>query len=294
MEREDGQVPHPVPGGVCVSPDGFLGTGDPCGQDFTDETCVSDLCVSVEPSAPGYCATPCSTQSDCPDFVAWGNGIYETVCTLKPGLTMGTPNPTDDPLIGLCALVPAQSSLKNCSDEPCPVQEMCVPVLQPGPSPEVTHFCMMPQPGAAMPGEGCDPWANTVTCATGLCLPGQFPYTGICSTTCTTDLECQNLDPALRCLKRSVFPAIPKIQLAVCSPPPLCSLCRDDLDCMDGYVCVDVSMGSWPRDYRCMPACDKDQDCQQYSPTSLCQSLNAPPNNTGGASHKVCPGITCP
>lgn len=288
----------PVTKSVCVTPGTKdLRTGSACGG-HSDQACASGLCIKSGPgqAGPGYCAAPCVKQQDCPGFVAEGTGVYKTICKLRPILSMGTPSPVDDVLAGVCRPVQKTSSLNDCAATlACAATEVCSPFIQGYPqAPKIRFYCTTPAPDEVLPGQGCDPWNGHVKCSTGLCLPGQLPDTGICSMPCKTDSECRAIDPSMSCVSRPLLPGMADLKLAICSPPSLCTTCTDDSDCMTGYGCVDTSMGSWPKDYRCMPTCTKPGDCQARTQGKTCLALPCPAGNSGGASHDVCTDIVCP
>jgi len=296
MKNDGKNPPVPKKNSICAAIEPQNGLfGVLCGTKNHDIACASGLCVDSVPdqSAAGYCAASCVNQDDCPDFMATGTDIRKTVCNLRPILSMGTPNPMDDVLAGVCQPAQRQSSLDDCSATlSCPNAEVCAPYIQgyPGGA-AIKLYCVTPAPDEVMPGQGCDPRGNTVKCATGLCLPGQLPDTGICSMPCDSDSECQAIDPSMSCVSRTILPAMSDLKLNMCSPSALCTTCMDDSDCMKGYACVNTAMGSWPSDYRCMPTCAKPADCPN---NGMCMSLPSPAGNSGGANHDVCADIVCP
>ena len=299
LEKKQDNPPVPTAKSICVTPETGSGTtGSQCGPAFHDQFCISGLCMDSNPAKDiaGYCAAPCVNQQDCPGFMAVGQEVFKTVCNLQPILTMGTPNPLDDVLAGVCQPVPRESSLQDCSSTlTCSNSEICRPYIQDYPNKQtIKLYCTTPSADDTMPGQACDPWNNTVRCATDICLPGQLPKTGICSMPCTSDSQCKALDPSLTCVSRPLLPALTDLKLSVCSPPALCTACMDDSDCMAGYGCVNINLGSWPTDYRCMPICTKPDDCQAHGQGTSCLSLPSPAGNSGDASHNVCTGIVCP
>lgn len=289
----------PVSKGVCIAPAPSDGTtGEQCNNTSLGPWCASGLCMDSVPGQgmTGYCAATCSTQQDCPAFMAKGGNVFRTLCTVQSVLSMGTPNPLDDILSGVCMPVSPQSSLNSCKiNSDCPGTQVCSPRVQGYPkSPVIKSYCIMPAPGAVLPGQGCDPWTGHVKCSTGLCVPGNLPQTGICTVLCNSDAQCQALSPELRCVSRPILPKLSNLTVSLCLPPALCTSCMDDTDCMPGYGCVDTSMGSWPRDYRCMPLCAAPKDCQAHGYGKTCAPLPCPVGSSGGASHDVCVEITCP
>ncbi|MGM0576573.1 MAG: hypothetical protein ACQEXJ_12660 [Myxococcota bacterium] len=289
--------------GKCVPADEEKGAfGDLCGVPGADfQECQSGFCLGAEPDAnqAGYCAIPCTTQSDCPATLEADGSTFTTRCSsLLLGWGGEFDNPATNVYVPMCQLNPPASSTDDCAtDFTCAEEtEACLPyIVNFGPDyPAAVEFICQDMANAdetypdKQLGEACDPNAEDAEgnpveeCASGFCLEDEGEGTGYCSALCSDAVDSCG-DAGLVCDTFQTFRQ--EKQGAYVDFEPVYSVCQKDTDCIPcstsgtcpgDRVCVNLGADADTlSNYRCVPACETAAECEGETATACNEGLDA-------------------
>ncbi|MBM4397567.1 MAG: hypothetical protein FJ087_18005 [Deltaproteobacteria bacterium] len=279
---------------ACMAPpQGSAGIGTPCGEAAWGQGCDARACIGERPEdgLPGWCSAPCGGASDCPGPGSIGPDLVKWICDAVRFSGAGTDDRLDDRWTSWCVPVHADSSLSDCAATVAcaDAAEFCrLSIAFDGGVPAGSYACVRPDGGLPV-GAACDPDGDGTDCATGSCMRTMVPGLGFCTRPCLADPDCALVTGgASTCIERH---GPGGFGVRECGIAGECVTCRDGLDCGAGQACADVSGIMGIEDWRCVTACEGDQECT--APGAFCVEPMGVAGGPADVPVKVCLPAPC-